>query len=60
MIENPIEITRSPYKFTNRTAFYPLYMSLCTGEPNAIRKQKCFSSSPFYGRACRWAMLEKI
>ena len=36
MIENPIEITRSPYKFTNRTALYPLYMSLCTGEPNAI------------------------
>ena len=31
--------------------------SLCTGVLNTIRKQKCFICSPFYGRACRWAML---
>ena len=30
------------------------------GELNAIRKQKCFLCSPFYGRACRWAMLGEI
>ena len=44
----------------NRAAHYPLYTSLCTGELNAIRKQKCFLCSPFYGRACRWAMLGEI
>ena len=27
------------------------------GELNAIRKQKCFLCSPFYGTACRWAIL---
>jgi len=37
-----------------------LYTSLCTGELNAIRKHKCFLSSPFYGRACRWAMLGEL
>ena len=31
--------------------------SLCTGELRAIRKQKYFICSLFYGRACRWAML---
>ena len=36
---------------------YLLYTRLCTGELNAIRKQKCFICSPFYGRACRLAML---
>ena len=30
------------------------------GELNAIRKQECFLCSPFYGRACRWAMLGEI
>ena len=30
------------------------------GELNAIRKQKCFLCSPFYGRACRWAVLGEI
>ena len=35
----------------------PIYTSLCTGELNAIRKQKYFICSPFYGRLCRWAML---
>ena len=30
------------------------------GELNAIRKQKCFLCSRFYGRACRWAMLGEI
>jgi hypothetical protein len=39
---------------------YPLFTSLCTGELNAIRKQKCFLCSPFYGRACRWHMLGEI
>ena len=34
----------------------PLYTTLCTGELNAIR----FIFSPFYGRACRWAMLGEI
>jgi len=34
--------------------------SLCTGELNAIQKQKCFLCSPFYGRACRWVMLGEI
>ena len=47
------------YAFThsNRTALYPLYTSLCTGKPNAIRKQISFLYSPFYERACCWAML---
>ena len=27
---------------------------------NAIRKHKCFLCSPFYGRACRWAMLGEL
>ena len=36
---------------------YLLYTDLCTGELNAIRKHKCFLCSPFYGKACRWAML---
>jgi len=31
--------------------------SICTGGLNAIRKHKCFLYSPFYGRACSWAML---
>ena len=46
------------YAFThpNRATLYLLYTSLCTGELNAIRKQKCFLCSPFYGRAYRWAM----
>jgi len=37
------------YTFThpNKTALYPLYTSLCTGELNAIRKQKCFSLQSF-------------
>ena len=50
------------YTFThpNRATHYPLYTSLCTGELNAIRKQKCFICSPFYGRACHWAMLGEI
>ena len=39
---------------------YLLYTSLCTGEQNAIRKHKCFPCSPFYGRACRWAMLGEL
>ena len=30
------------------------------GKLNAIRKQKCFLCSPFYGRACRWAMLGEL
>ena len=30
------------------------------GGVNAIREQKCFHCSPFYGRACRWAMLGEI
>ncbi|KAJ1494120.1 hypothetical protein T484DRAFT_1927976 [Baffinella frigidus] len=45
----------------NRAALYPLFTSLCTGELNAIRKQKkCFLCSPFYGTACRWHMLGEI
>ena len=39
---------------------YPLYTSLCTGELNAIRKQKCFICSPFYVRVSRWAMMGEI
>ena len=42
---------------TIRTTLYLLYTSLCTGELNVIRRHKCFSCSPFYERACRWAML---
>ena len=47
------------YTFThpNRTTLYLLYTSLRTGELNAVRKHKCFLCSPFYGEACRWAML---
>ena len=26
----------------------------------ALRKHKCFLCSPFYGRACRWAMLGEL
>ena len=37
-----------------------LYTSLCTGELNAIRMQRRFICSPFYGRVCRWAMLGEI
>ena len=37
-----------PLKDPNRATHYPLYMSLCTGELNAIRKHKCFLCSPFY------------
>ena len=50
------------YAFTHpsRTTLYLLYTSLCTGELNAIRKHECFLCSPFYGRACRWAMLGEI
>ena len=40
--------------------FISLYTSLCTGELNAIRKHKCFLCSPFYGRACRRAMLGEL
>ncbi|KAJ1470866.1 hypothetical protein T484DRAFT_1640815, partial [Baffinella frigidus] len=47
-------------KHPKRATLYPLFTSLCTGELNAIRKQKCFLCSPFYGRACRWHMLEEI
>jgi hypothetical protein len=47
-------------KHPNRATLYLLYTSLCTGELKAIRKQKCFFCSPFYGRACRWAMVGEI
>jgi len=47
-------------KHPNTTTLYPLYTSLCTGELDAIRKHKCFLCSPFYGRACRWAMLGEL
>ena len=48
------------FKYPNRTTLYLLYTSLCTGELNAIRKHKCCICSPFYGRACRWAMLGEL
>ena len=35
-------------KHPDRATHYPLYTSLCTGELNAIREQKCFLCSPFY------------
>ena len=38
---------------SSTTPTEPLYTSLCTAKLNAIRKQKCFSCNPFYGRACR-------
>ena len=41
-------------KHPNRATLYLLYTSLCTGE------HKCFLCSPFYGRACRWAMLGEL
>ena len=47
-------------KDPHRATLYLLYTSLCTGELNAIRKHKCFLCSPFYGRACRWAMLGEL
>ena len=47
-------------KHPNRATIYLLYTSLCTGELNAIRKHNCFLCSPFYGRACRWAMLGEL
>ena len=47
-------------KHPNRATLYLLHTSLCTGEPNAIRTQKSFPCSPFYGRACRWAMFGEI
>jgi len=47
-------------KHPNRVTLYPFYTSLCTGELNASRKHKCFLCSPFYGRACRWAMVGEI
>ena len=47
-------------KHPNRATLYNLYTSLCTGELNSIRKHKCFLCSPFYGRACRWAMLGEL
>jgi len=47
-------------KHPSRATLYLLYTNLCTGELNAIRKHKCFLRSPFYGRACRWAMLGSI
>ena len=47
-------------KHPKRATLYLLYTSLCTGELNAIRKHKCFLCSPFYPRACRWAMLGSI
>ena len=47
-------------EFPNRATLYLFYTSLCTGELNAIRKHKRFLCSPFYGRACRWAMLGEL
>jgi hypothetical protein len=47
-------------KHPNRATLYLFYKSLCTRELNAIRKHKCFLRSPFYGRACRWAMLGEL
>jgi len=44
-------------KHPRRATLHLLYTSLCTEELNASRKHKCFLCSPFYGRACRWAML---
>ena len=49
-----------PLKYPNRATLYLLYASLCTGELNAIPKHKCFPCSPFYVRACRWAMLGEL
>ena len=31
--------------------------SLKSWGKSSVRKQKCFHCSPFYGRACRWAIL---
>ena len=44
----------------NRAALYLHNTSLRTAELDATRKHKCFLYSPFYGRACRWAMLGKF
>ena len=40
-------------KDPNRATHYPLHTSLCSGQINAIRKQKCLICSSFYRRACR-------
>ena len=37
-------------KHPNRATLYLLYTSLCTGELNAIRTQKCFLCSPVYAK----------
>ena len=50
----------SPARPPQRATLHLLYTSLCTGELNATRKHKCFLCSPFYGRACRWAMVGEI
>ena len=47
-------------KHPNRATLCLLYTSLCTGEPNAIRKQKCFICSPFHVRARRWAISRQV
>ena len=52
--------TYPAFTHPNRATHCPLYTSLCTGELTAIRKQKCFICCPFYGRACRWAVLGEI
>ena len=38
----------------------PPKKSLWTGELTAIQKHQCCLCSPFYGRACRWAMLGEL
>ena len=35
-------------KHPNRATLHLLYMSLCSGELNAIRKHNCFLCVPFY------------
>ena len=52
--------TRGVANSNTPTEPHLLYTSLCTGELNAIRWQKCFICSPFHGRACRWAMLGEL
>ena len=47
-------------KQPSSTTLYLLYVSLCTGELNAIPRHKCFRCSPLYGGACRWAMLGEL
>jgi hypothetical protein len=54
-----VSMETSWYAFThpNSTTLYLLFTSLCTGELNAIRKQKILICCPFHGRACRRAMV---